>query len=211
MQEKLLSIDTFYKREYDYMLEELKKHSFTYAPSERGSRLELYVAITDDEERRRLFSIVEEVFLTSMKWRYYTEKLNIIADTVDQALLYTLLDFDSIGERRYIYENIFPNPQIHIDALYNFSLSEVKSAWSGYVELLKDFYQSLPNEEEKCELIGYMYTMNGKNRIKRRGRLYLSGDGEKMLLQKVFYYREKIADEVDKYEGVKKIVKKIFA
>lgn len=211
MQEKLLSVDRFYAREYDFMLNELKTHAFTYAESERGNRLELYVAVMDDNEGRKLFSILEEVVLTSMKWRYYEDELKLPDSTIDRALGYTLLDFDSMGERRFVYENLFPKAELHLDALYNFSLKELKDVWAGYVDLVKDFYQSNPDEDEKCELIGYMYTMSGKARLGRKSRLYLSEDKQDILLQKIFFYREKATHEVENYEEVKKIVKKIFA
>lgn len=211
MQEKLLSVDRYYLREYQFMLGELNSSGFTYAPSERGNRLELYVAIMDDDERKKLFSILEEVVLTSMKWRYYEKELALPNSTIDRALGYTLLDFDSMGERRFIYENLFPKAELHLDALYNFSLKELKSVWSGYVELVKDFYQSSPDEDEKCELIGYMYTMSGKARLVRKSRLYLSNDVQDILLQKIFFYREKATQEIESYEEIKKIVKKIFA
>lgn len=210
MQEKLLTVDGYYKREYDFMLRELKNNSFTYAESRRGNRLELYVAVMDEEEGKKIFSILEEVILTSMKWRYYEKSLTN-KTSVDKALSYALLDFDTLGERRYVFENVYPKSELHLDALYNFSLKELKNVWSGYVDLVKDFYSSMPDEDEKCELIGYMYAMSGKNRLKRKSRLYLSDEKEDILLQKIFFYREKVPPEVENYEDIKKIVKKIFA
>ena len=189
MQEKLLTVDGYYKREYDFMLAELKGNAFTYAESKRGSRRELYVAVMDEEEGKKLFSVLEEVMLTSMKWRYYEEYLKIPGSTADRALLFALLDFDSLGERRFLYESVYPKPELHLDALYNFSLKELKNVWSGYVDLVRDFYSNNPDEEEKCELIGYMYAMSGKSRLRRRSRLYLSDDGEDVLLQRIFFYR----------------------
>lgn len=211
MQEKLLTIDENYKREYSFMLAELKASAFTYAESKRGSRKEVYVAVMDEEEGKKLFSILEEVILTSMKWRYYEDYLKLPQNVVDKALKYTLLDFDSLGERRFLYENVYPKAELHLDALYNFSLKELKSVWSGYVDLVKDFYSNNPDEEEKCELIGYMYAMSSKSRLRRKSRLFLSECDEDILLQRIFFYREKLPLGIENHENVKKIVKKIFA
>ena len=210
MHEKLLTLDGYYKREYDFMIGELSRHRFTYAESESGKRLELYVAILDEEEGRILFSILEEVILTSMKYRYYKSELNLPKAPIDVALGYALLDFDSMGERRFIYENVYPKPSLHLDALYNFSLKELKSVWAGYVELVRDFYSNNPTIDEKCELIAYMYAMGAKGRIRRKSRFYLSDDEEEILLQKIFFYREKVAQEIEEHENIKKITKKIF-
>lgn len=211
MQEKLLTVDDYYKREYDFMLAELKANAFTYAESRMGSRRELYVAVMDEEEGKKLFSILEEVILTSMKWRYYEEHLKLPQNVVDKALAYALLDFDSLGERRFLYENVYPKAELHLDALYNFSLKELKNVWSGYVDLVKDFYSNTPDEDEKCELIGYMYAMSGKSRLRRRSRLFVSDEKEDNLLQRIFFYREKVPLDVENYQSIKKIVKKIFA
>lgn len=211
MQEKLLTIDENYEREYCFMLNEFKANAFTYAESKRGSRRELYVAVMDEEEGRKLFSILEEVILTSMKWRYYKEHLKLPQNVVDRALAYALLDFDSLGERRFLYENVYPKSELHLDALYNFSFKELKNVWLGYVDLVKDFYSNNPDEDEKCELIGYMYAMSGKSRLRRKSRFFLSESDEDILLQRIFFYREKMPSGVENHENIKKIVKKIFA
>ena len=211
MQEKVVSLDANYKKEFDYLLSSVKGEGLLYGKTHRGERLELYVAIENQAQDDYFFGLVEEVLLTAFKWRYFSPFVSdYIQNAEDKALLFALLDFDSKAERKFFKDRIFTQNELFLDAHYNFGINPIKRVWEGYVELIVDFYSHRPSFSEKIELIAYMITVNRRNREERAGRYYLFDSAEDKYLQKVFYYHEKIAIIPKDCENANKIVKKIF-
>lgn len=211
MQEKVISLDLDYKKEFDYLLSSVKGEGFLYGKTVRGDRTELYVAIENQDQDKFLFGLIEEVLLTAFKWRYFAPfVLDYIQNVEDKALLFALLDFDSKAERKFFKDRIFTQNQLFLDAHYNFGIRPIKRVWDGYVELIVDFYSHRPSLSEKIELIAYMMTVNRRNRDERTGRYYLFDTAEDKYLQNIFYYHEKIAIIPKDCENANKIVKKIF-
>lgn len=191
MQERLITLERQYEREYSYIKEQLRKEQILFAPHEIGRRLALDVATTGVEQENKLKSIVEEVLFTAFKWEYYARSIKRSEDVEDLAILFCLLDFDSIGERKFFRDKVFDKKELHIDAVYNFGIKEIKSVWLGYVDLVNEFYKTRPERCDKLELIAYMLSLNIKNNSKKQREFYLFEDSKKTALQDLFYYRKK--------------------
>ncbi len=211
MRERLISIDRSYEREYGYIVKSLEKEKIISAESEYGSRLNVHVATVSDKEERLLCSVLEEVLFTGFKWRYYAENVSAEANFAeDKALRFCLLDFDSGAERRFFREKIFTSLNIHIDAVYNFGMGVVKNVWRSYVELINDFYSTIPDRSDKLELIAYTLSLNIRKSEAKRMKYYVEDGKEQKILQNVFYYREKPQRVSYQNEEVERLVREIF-
>ena len=211
MQEKVVTLDWHYKKEYQYLINSAKAKGLLYGYDYRAGRWEVYVAVREESEDEILSALCEEVLLTSLKWRYFEPFVGKYFKTPeDKALIFSLLDFDSKAERLFFKEKIYQGNEIHIDAYFNFRLANVKKVWDGYIELITDFYAHKPELPEKLELTAYMLTVNRRCRDKRLGRFFVFDNVQDEYLQKIFYYHEKIGIIPPSCEEESKIVKKIF-
>ncbi|MBQ2714325.1 MAG: hypothetical protein IJF76_01700 [Clostridia bacterium] len=211
MQEKVVSLDKRFEKEYEFILNGVIGDGVLYGDIERGDRRELYVGFSEEGRDRYFISLCEEVLLTAFKWRYFEPYVKGCMNTpTDKALIFSLLDFDSSSERGFFRDKIYPHNALHLDALYNFGIKNVKKVWDGYVELIMDFYSHSPGMEEKCELTAYMTSVNKRCKRVREARYYLFEEKESKILQNLFYYHEKGKVVGEELGDCAKIVKKIF-
>lgn len=211
MQERLVTIDRVYEREYDFIVRSLKKNKIVWAEETLGRRLAIYVATAGEREERFFSSILEEVLMTAFKWHYYTQRSDFVCDKIeDKALKYCLLDFDSGAERRYFREKIFCENAIHIDPIYYFGMGVVKAVWDSYVELINDFYSTYPMRSDKLELIGYMVSLNERKGYEKRLKYYITDEKEDNVLQNIFYYGERSVKIPKDSKGILSLVNDIF-
>lgn len=210
MQERLITLDRAYEREYEFIIRSLDKAKIIWAESYLGRRPAISV-VTQNEQERDLCAILEEALMTSFKWRYYIENIETSDNkTEDKALIFCLLNFDSGAERRYFKEKIFPQREIHLDAIYNFRMSEVKAVWKSYVELINDFYSTYPTRSDKLELIGYTFSINLRKMDEKPIKCFVSEQKEDNILQNIFYYGEKTVKIPKSNREILDIVKDLF-
>ena len=210
MQERLITIDRAYEREYEFITRSLDKAKIIWAESCLGRRSAINV-VTKSEQEIMLCAILEEVLMTSFKWRYYMENIEASAGRIeDRALVFCLLDFDAGAERKFFKEKIFPQSEIHLDAIYNFRMREVKAVWRSYVELINDFYSTYPTRSDKLELIGYTFSINLRQMEKKRIKCFVSEQKDDNILQNIFYYGEKTVKIPRSNKEILDIVKDLF-
>lgn len=207
MRERVVTLDRLYQREYDYIIRSLEHKNILYAKHEIGRRLAVDIATRIDQELD-LESILVEIFITSFKWKYYESILPKKTKVEDIAVLFCLLNFDLSAERRFFREKVFPNNELHLDAVYNFSMAKIKSCWDGYGKLIAEFYQSLPCRLDKVELIAYMLSIINKQ--KSRVKYYIFEDDKGKIIQDIFHFNEKIDFKGNKYQDILQVAEEIF-
>lgn len=177
-----ISIDVDFKAELEFLKRELERDCGIM-----GSRAFFEV---EDSEISEYEPIIEEIILTSFKYRYfYNEVKDKITELADIAILFSIVDFDGYRERQKVYA-LCKSREICIDGIYNFSLQELRDEWDKLIELLKEFYTHNPTFNEKCELVSYM--IQGFKSCYKRVKYYVDSDKDVTDLQKVIYYHEKI-------------------
>ena len=191
MQERLITLEREYERDYDYIKKQLHKEQILFASHEIGRRLALDVVTTSQEQEMKLKSILEETLFTSFKWNYYLNAIYRREEVEDYAILFCLLDYDSGAERKFFQDKIFCDKELHLDAVFNFKIKEIKSVWLGYVDLVNEFYKTKPERRDKLELIAYMLSLNIKNNSIKEREYYIFEDKKRQTLQDLFYYRKK--------------------
>lgn len=211
MQERTITFDRMYQREYDFALGVLERAGVLCAPTELGRRLGISVATVSQREERLLSDIIEEILMTGFKWRYYTGLVQKRREVEDVALIFCLLDFDSGAERVFFRERIFAKSiNIHPDAVYNFAMKEVRSVWESYARLILDFYDSEPDREDKRELIAYMLSHSPGKSSPKRIRYTVSSEERDIILQNIFFYRKRGVYIPAKYPDVRELVEELF-
>lgn len=207
MRERLVTLERLYQREYDYIIRNLERKNILYAKDEVGRRLAVDIATRIDQELD-LESILVEVIITSFKWKYYESVLSKKTKVEDIAVLFCLLNFDLGAERKFFKEKVFQEREIHLDAIYNFSMGKIKSCWDGYAKLITEFYESLPSRLDKVELIAYMLSIINKQ--KSRIKYYIFDDDKGKIIQDIFHFNEKIDLKGNKYQDILQVTEEIF-
>lgn len=192
-----LSIDTSFTKETEYI-----RSSLASEAGIMGSRAFFCV---EKEAEAEYIPIVEEIILTSFKYAYFYKELqNKVAEAVDYAILFAIIDFDSYRERQKV-DAACNGREICIDGIYNFAMQELREEWDKLVELLKEFYSNEPGYSDKSELLAYM--LQGFKSCYKRARYFVSDVKDVQDIQKVVYYHDKIdvsecSDEVRKLFSV---------
>lgn len=211
MRERLISIDNYYEKEYDYIVKSLQKAKIISAQSTSGARRNVHVATVNDKEEKIICGAIEEVLFTGFKWRYYVENVLSKSDCVeDKALRFCLLDIDSQIERRFFREKVFSSGDVHIDAVYNFGMGVVKNVWNSYVDLMNDFYSTSPDRIDKTELIAYVLSLNLRKSESKTVKYYVEEEKVSRFLQNVFYYKEKPRNTLFVDKDTQRLVSEIF-
>ena len=177
-----ISIDVDCKEELEFLKNELKTDCGIM-----GSRAFFE---TDDENFSEYEPIIEEIILTSFKYKYFHNEIkDRITELADVAILFAIIDFDGYRERQKV-SALCKSREICIDGIYNFALQDLRDEWDKLIELLKEFYTHSPTYNEKCELVSYM--IQGFKSCYKRVKYFVDSNKDLIDLQKVVYYHEKI-------------------
>ncbi len=140
MWSNVISIDKLYSKEIDYIFEKLKNlKCVSYATEESKDRIFIYLAALCEKQAEAedgVFSIMETVFLTFLKQRFFLANLsNIQLNHANCALICSLVHFDREYERNTLIRIINESADINVDGLMNFRLKQLTDNWEELAEV----------------------------------------------------------------------------
>ena len=210
MSQLLISIDKKYNREYKYLTGVVDKcYDVCHGTYSSGSRN--YITLQCPKTPECVLGACEEILLTGFKYREFLDRLSrYILTPLDKCILFASLDFDTQLEREKVSQILRQSDEIHLDAIYNFSLLQLHKTWDWLIGLINDFYQGGASEEDKYDLLSFMMSLNLKKPSHKPARYYVGKDSSDITIQKVFYYLEKWRDGEYIEERVKHILNSVF-
>lgn len=174
MWSNVISIEKGYEKEIDYLLggvENIKDLSF--AVEESRDRIWIYLAsICEVAEavEEKILCLVENVFLTYLKLRFFLEKLdNVTLNHSNCALLCSLVHFDRAYESGLLRKTLCALPDFNIDGVYNFRFSTVKDNWEELAALASKLLSGA-DSEDVFDIAAFITSTEGAN-----SRLAVSG------------------------------------
>ena len=140
MWSNLISIDKGYDKEIGYILDKLQcTKDVSYAIEESEDRMWIYLASAcecADEVENKIYDILDVVFLSFFKLRFFLERLPIRAlNHAKCALLSSIVNFDRDFESGIIAKTLSNSLDYNVDGLFNFRLRSLKEAWSEIADV----------------------------------------------------------------------------
>lgn len=193
MWSNVISIDKGFNKEIDYMLKRLSNNKeVSYATEESERRVWIYLACPcekQDSVEDWMCSMLENVFLSYLKLRFYKEELNVnCVDYAKCALLSSILHFDRNFERNIIDKMLSSTLDYNVDGLYNFRMKALKESWSEVAAVTQRLLCGVESDDDIFDIASFIAGSDGK-----KNRLEYSGGVLKNLSER------KIIDIVDIY------------
>lgn len=167
MWSNVISVDKAYDREIDYILNKLQgTKDVSYAVEESKDRLSIYLASAcerQDKVESEILAIVQEVYLTFLKTRFYKERLNLENfDHAKCAFLSSLVHFDREFESNIVSKVISCTLDYNIDGLYNFRLRAIKESWEEIAEVANRLLAGSAGDADIFDIASFITGSDGK-------------------------------------------------
>lgn len=170
MWSNVIGIDKGWDRELQFILEKLSEYKeLSYAVEENEDRVWIYIACAcecHESIERKMFAMLEHVFLSFLKLRYYKERLNI--KTLDYAkcsLLSSILHFDRKYECDVVDKMLSSTLDYNIDGLYNFRMKALKDSWSEVAEVASRLLYGVESEQDVFDVASFISGSDGKKNV----------------------------------------------
>lgn len=170
MWSNVIGIDKEWNKELEYVLKKLAGYKeLSYAVEENEDRVWIYIACACDcheDIERKMYDMLERVFLSFLKLRFFKERLNIT--TVDYAkctLLSSILHFDRNYECNVIDKMLSSTLDYNIDGLYNFRMKALKDSWSEVAELSARLLYGAESEQDIFDVASFIAGSDGKKNV----------------------------------------------
>lgn len=171
MWSNLISIGKEYDKEIEYIIEKLQcTKDVSYAIEESRERIWIYLASAcerQDEVEQRMYEILEVVFLSFLKLRFFCERLPLRGlDHAKCALVCSMVNFDRDFESNIIARTLSCALDYNIDGLFNFRLRELKEAWAEVAEVASRLLDGSSCDEDVYDITSFIVgTDGGKNQL----------------------------------------------
>lgn len=176
MWSNVISVDKRLDRELDYIIEGLSGvRDLSYAVEENEKRIWIYLASTCDQQDRietEMYAMLEDVFLSFLKLRFFLESLKISElGYANCALLSSMLHFDRAFERNAIAKMLSSTLDYNVDGLYNFRMRSLKEAWQEVADVAARLLDGASSEQDIFDISGFISGSEG-----RKSKLELDGN-----------------------------------
>ena len=171
MWSNLISIDKGYDKEIGYILDKLQcTKDVSYAIEESEDRMWIYLASAcecADEVENKIYDILDVVFLSFLKLRFFLERLPIRAlNHAKCALLSSIVNFDRDFESGIIAKTLSNSLDYNVDGLFNFRLRSLKEAWSEIADVASRLLEGSSGDTDIYDIASFIAgTGGGKNQI----------------------------------------------
>lgn len=170
MWSNVISLDKGLDREIEFVLNCLRgMRNLSYATEESANRIWIYVASICDAEQieEEIACIVETVFLTFMKLRYFLNNLQPHALNHSHcALVCSLVHFDRAYEGTIVRRALADTADFNVDGIFNFRLESLKSNWQELVELADRLLSGASVTRDVFDIASFITSTEGaKNRL----------------------------------------------
>lgn len=167
MWSNVISIDKQYDKEIGYILDRLQStKDVSYAIEENSDRLWIYLAgICEQQDaiEDEIGKILEVVFLSFLKLRFFLERLTINAMTHAKcALLSSLVHFDRDFERNIVMKVISNSQDYNIDGLMNFRLRALRESWDELAEVAQHLIDGSSGDRDIFDIAAFITGSDGK-------------------------------------------------
>lgn len=161
MWKKIVTIDKKYGREYNALLQELKKNkAIVFASEESKSRIIISVAARDGEGAQAddyLCDRVAKLLTTYFKHTYLTEKLELgKVMSAEVALLAVMIYYDCEGEYAEIFDKLKSYNVISIDGVFNFAMKDIKEDWEELAAISSNLFDGAYDDDDLYDVAGYV-------------------------------------------------------
>lgn len=167
MWSNVISVDKAYDREIDYILNRLQNtKDVSFAVEESRDRLSIYLASACERQDRvesEILSIVQEVYLTFIKTRFFRDRLNLENfDHAKCAFLSSLVHFDRDFESNIVSKVISCTLDYNIDGLFNFRLRAIKESWEEIAEVANRLLAGSAGDADIFDIASFITGSDGK-------------------------------------------------
>lgn len=206
MWSNLISIGKEYDREIGYILDKLQcTKDVSYAIEESEERIWIYLASaceSVDVVERKIYDILDVVFLSFLKLRYFLERLPLHSlNHAKCALICSIVHFDRDFESNIIAKTLSNSLDYNVDGLFNFRLRSLKEAWSEVADVASRLLEGGSSDADIYDIASFIAGNDGgKNQIAVEHRIL------KNLTERRFVEVVKLFD-VDEYNVLSAIIK----
>lgn len=171
MWSNVVSIGKEYDREIQYILEKLQCiKDVSYAIEESEERIWIYLASAcecRDEVERKIYDILEVVFLSFLKLRYFMQRLPMkTLNHAKCALLCSIIHFDRDFEGNIIAKTLSDSLDYNVDGLYNFRLRTLKEAWGEIADVAGRLLDGGSSDADVYDIASFIAGSDGgKNQL----------------------------------------------
>lgn len=167
MWSNVISIDKSYDREIDYILGRLQStKDVSYAVEESKNRLWIYLAgICDKQEEieEQVRQILDVVFLSFIKLRFFLDKLHIRSMSHAKcALVCSIVHFDREFEANVVSKVLNSALDYNVDGLLNFRLRALSDGWQELADLANRLLDGCNDEADIYDIATFITGSEGK-------------------------------------------------
>lgn len=176
MWSNVISIDKQYGKEINYVLDKLKElNNVSYATEEAKDRIYIYLASVcevGDEVEERIFEILETVYLTFFKLRFFLSNLHNPKLTLPNcALICSLVHFDREYERNIVLKALSESMDYNVDGIMNFRLHALTENWEELCSVASRLTEAGGDSCDMYDVATFITgSEGGDNRISADGR-----------------------------------------
>lgn len=195
MWSNVISIDKEFDEEIDYMLKLLSKNKdVSYAMEESERRVWIYLACPcekQDATEDWMCSMLEEIFLSYLKLRFFKEALGInCVDYAKCALLSSILHFDRNFERNVIDKMLASTLDYNVDGLYNFRMKSLKESWGEVAAVTQRLLCGVEGDDDIFDIASFIAGSDGKKNKLEYSEGVLKNLSERKIVNIVNVYGE---------------------
>lgn len=166
MWSNVISIDKEFEKETDFILERLKSvKDLSYAVEESKDRIWIYLAcICDlqDKVEKKINSIVETVFLSFLKLRFFLTQLSgINMNHANCMLICSLVHFDRDYESNIIMKVLSETADYNIDGMMNFRLRALLDNWDELISVAIRLIDASGEENDIFDIASFITGTEG--------------------------------------------------
>lgn len=167
MWSNVISIDKSYDREIEYILSRLQStNDISYAVEESRDRMWIYLAglcEKQEEIEQAMESMLEVVFLSFLKLRFFLDRLHVSKLTHAKcALVCSIVHFDRDFESGIIAKVLKSALDYSIDGLFNFRLRALTEGWQELADLANRLLDGCSDEADIYDIATFITGSEGK-------------------------------------------------
>lgn len=167
MWSNVISIDKSYDKEINYILKKLQStKDVSSAIEESRGRMWVYLASaceSQDAVECDINELIQDVFLTFIKLRFFWDKLNFRTfNHAKCALLSSLVHFDRGFESNIVMKAVSNTLDYNVDGILNFRLRALKESWSEVAEVANRLLDNSMSDNDIYDIAGFITGSDGK-------------------------------------------------
>lgn len=166
MWSNVISIDKELDREVGFILDKLKElKDLSFALEESKDRIFIYLACTCESQDRveeEVLNILETVFLSFMKLRFFMDRLTLpLFNHAVCSLICSMVHFDREFERNILRKAINDTIDYNVDGLMNFRLRSLTDNWQELCVVAARLMEGCAEENEFYDIATFITGTEG--------------------------------------------------